>query len=420
METRNPFIITVFMLITFVLAALLVLIMLQPVYAEDNNTTTLGYRIAPLQEKLSAITSEDIKKSLNKFTDMGKHWSRPYAGKLTNLQIITGMPDGTFKPDKPLQVDHFIKMTVCAMGYKPGQGKKYWAQPYIDLALQNGIVLKGEFANYTKSITREQMARIIVRVTLLLEVNPDNKYDQYIIGKLKDYESVTDSFKQSVIDAYKLGLLAYSTDGKFRPKATLTRAEGCVVILKFLDKKERKPLTPGPDEVIKNKDSQGNWQEMYPSAVREYFDVAKAMQAAIPKAKGYVAFGFNTKEGRVFASLYESEESYKEDALNIVGGWMISPETSENADNPYTSVYLLTVYNDELYKSLFADYSHDVIKTIFGNDAGKAIALHDKYMNLRNNTLNRIWEEIKLNTRKTGAFRDGVGFSFSASILGKK
>lgn len=387
--------------------------------ATDDDKTVIKAGVADLQDRLSKITAADIENRLKSFPDMKKHWSRQYVGKLAILGIISGTSDGTFRPDNPIKVNEFLKMAVCAMGIMPEQKTKSLL-PYIDTAIRNGLVQKGEFSDYTKPITREQMAGIIVRLTLMVESSPGNKYDQYIIGKLKDYSTISASRRQSVIDAYKLGILTYSKDGKFRPKATLTRAESSIVILKLLDKKVRTPLKPRTNEIIKDLDSQGSWQEMYPGPVREYFDVAKAMQNAIPKAKGFVSFGFNTSTGRVFASLYKDEKAYNENIVNVVAGWAISPETPDNANNPYTSVYLLTVYDDDLYKSLFADYSHEVIKAIFGNDSVKAIALHDKYMNMRNNTLNRVWEETKLNTRKTGAFRDNVGFSFSASILGKK
>lgn len=419
METRKPILTRLNIYLALSMVVLTLLLSLQPVCAEDENATSLGYRIAPLQEKLAALTDQDIKKAYSKYPDMTKHWSRIYVGKLTSLEILSGMPDGTFKPDKPLQIDQFIKMAVSAMGYKPGQNKKYQAQPYIDIAIKEGIVLKGEFASYTKPITREQMARIIIRVTLLLDTNPGSKYDQYIIGKLKDYASIADNMKQSVIDAYKLGMLSYSTDGKFRPKANLTRAEGCVVILRLLDKKERKPLAPGPDEIIKYKDPQGNWHEIYPGTVREYFDVAKSMYDNIHAATGYVVYGEN-ESGGIYAGLFEDETKYKDSYTNLIGSFNITPETSENSNNPNATVYQLTVYNDELYKKFFVEYSHGILKTIFGKDAEKAIKLHDKYMNMKNNTLNRIWEEAKLNNRKVAVLRDSSGFSFKVSILGKK
>lgn len=398
---------------------LIFLILAVPVYALENSATTDSHRIKPVRDKLAGMTSQDIEKNVNQFKDMKNHWSRIQVGKLIGLDIITVNGDGTFKPNDPMKVDQFTKMIVCAMGFKPGVGNPYRAQTYIDVARDKGLILKGEFAVYTKPITREQMAKILNRAFLLMEEAPVSKYDQYVIGRIKDYQSIADDCKQSVINAYVSGLMQGS-DGKFNPKSSLTRAEASSVLIRFLDKAERRPMAPGADEIIKDQDAQGNWQEMYPGAVREYFVVAKALQSAIPKAKGYVDFGFNNDTGRVFVSFYKDEVSYKENILNMIGGWDISPETPDNADNPYASVYLLTVYNDELYKSLFEDYSHEVIKTIFGKDTGKAIALHDKYMNMRNNTLNRIWEETKLNSRKTGAFRDGVGFSFFASILGKK
>jgi S-layer homology domain. len=406
-----------------VLAILIVAVFVQCTfisYAVENIDPSTGQRIKAIQDKLAALTEKDVEKAVSKYPDMAKHWSKTYAGKLTCLEIITGLPDGNFKPDKPLQVDHFIKMCISAMGLNPEKTAGYWAQPYIDLALQNGIVQKSEFTNYTKSITREQMARLIVRLALLVDTDSGDKYDQYITGKLKDYGTVTEKLRSYVIDAYKLGLFAYGKDGKFRPKESLTRAEGCVVILKFLDSEERTPLLPNSDEIITCQDLKGNTYEMYPGAIREYFDVAKALKKAILKAKGYVDFGFSTKDGHCYANLYKDETAFRNDMVNMIGTWDISPETPENKNNPDSTVYRLTVYDDTLYKSLFADYSHEVIKTIFGKDANKATVLHDKYMNMRNNTLKRIWEETRLNTRKTGVFRDNTGFSFSASVLGKK
>lgn len=390
-----------------------------PVFAADSGDTEIGYGMKPLKDKLAAMTIGDIEKNAGRFGDMGSHWSRIPVGKLSGLGIISGTAEGDFLPESTLKTDQFIKMLVAAMGFKPGTGKPYWAQTYIDVARQYALTGNDGLNNFAEPISRERMAKILVRAILLVEAAPDSKYDQYIAGKIFDYPSISDDCKQSVIDAYNFGLVTGS-NGKFSPKATMTRAEAAAVIIRFLDNNARKPLRPGPDEILTISDNTGKLIEMYPGAVREYFDVAKAMQTAIPKAKGFVDFGFNTEDGRVFAGLYKDEPSYKENILNVVGGWAITPETSDNADNPYASVYLLTIYNDELYKNLFSDYSHEIIKAIFGKETAKAIALHDKYMDLRNNSLIRIWEETMLNTRRTGVFRDGQGFSFFSSILNKK
>lgn len=417
MDTRNPLILAISMLLAFLLVVAIVLFVIQPVYAEDQNATTAGYRIAPLQEKLSAITADDIKKSLLKYSDMGKHWGSNYVGKLFILGIVSGNGDGTFKPDSPVQADQFIKMTVRALGYALVEGKTDWSKVYIDIAKNNGLLLDKEIADYKKPVTREQMARIIVRASNTFNICPDSKYDNYVIGKIKDYQKISDNCKQFVIKAYELGLVTGS-NGNFNPKAGLTRTEASTVIIRLLDKKELKPMVPEPDEVIRFQDRDGNWREVYPGTVREYFDIAKAMQNSIPLAKGFVSFGMsNVQTGGV--SFYKDESTHINSPFNAIG--LFNIECDDPIKPDYTS-YDITVYNSDLYKQLFKDYTHTVFKVLFEKDADKAITLHDKYMNMANNTDHNIWEDTRLNNRKVEAVKGpgDNGFSFRISILGKK
>lgn len=417
METKNPLTLTISILLVFVLVTVIMLFALQPVYAQDQYDTTQGYRIAPLQEKLSTMTEEDIKKSLIKYFDISKHWSRDSVGKLSILGIVTGNGNGTFKPDSPVQADQFIKMTVRALGFTPVEDKSDWSKVYIDIAKNNGLVLDKEIDDFKIPIAREQMARIIVRASNTFNVYPDSKYDNYVIGKLKDYPKISDGCKQFVIKACELGLIIGSNDS-FTPKSNLTRGEAATVIIRLLDKKERKPMVPGADEVISFQDGSGNLREVFPGSVREYFDIAKVMQDSIPMTKGFVLFGAND-DGLGGVTFYKDKSTFDNSVFDAIGLFDTAYDNPQYSDS---TSYTLTVYNDALYKQLFVDYSHTVIKTLFGKDANEAIALHDKYMNMVNKTDHRIWEEVRLNNRKVGAFKDPGSnqFNFSASIIGKK
>ncbi|MGI6668120.1 MAG: S-layer homology domain-containing protein [Acetivibrionales bacterium] len=251
-----------------------------------NGISETGYRMKPLLDKLAAMDSDEVEACAGRFRDMDRHWSRQVVGKLAALDIIAGMGDGSFRPDNPVTADQFIKMAVMAMGHKIEQGTGYWAKPYIDAAMEEGIISDGEFTDYKKPLSREEMARIIVRTALKVEEAPGSEYDGYIIGKIADYESIDNSLKQYVLDGYKLGLVQGSNN-KYHPKDTLTRAEATAVIIRILDKTERKPTVPGPDEVIKLVDNLGNPMVIYPGPIREYFEIEKAMEKALPKAKGY-------------------------------------------------------------------------------------------------------------------------------------
>jgi len=383
--------------------------------AEEQLSETI-YRMKPLQEQLAQMDAIAIEGNVNKFADMDKHWSRQVVGKLTGLGIITGY-DGKFWPGNPVQADQFIKMSVMAIGYKIDQGTDYWAQPYIDAALSEGLVEKGEFSGYNKPLTREQMARIIVRTALKVDEKPDDQYDPYIIGKVSDYEQIADNLKQYVLDSYKLGLIQGSGN-KFRPKDTLTRAEAAAVIIRILDTAERKPTAPGEDEMISFKDSLGNPTVIHPGSVTELFTVAKAVEAALPKAKGYVNFFIGDDGKYIGASMYKDKASYDRSIFGKVAAFQIAYN-----DSTATYAYTLNVWNDDVYEELFPDFTREIFKTVFEKDTQKAIQLHDQYMTQRYTRTDGLndYTTTVLNNRKTSFLRfDDNRFAIQIKLKGLK
>ncbi|HHW48864.1 MAG TPA: S-layer homology domain-containing protein, partial [Clostridiaceae bacterium] len=213
-------------------------------FAASETDTEIGYRIKPLLEKLASIKQSDIEASLNKYSDMNNHWSRNYVGKLTSLEIISGMGDGTFRPDQELKVNEFIKMIVTAMGFKPESGVgSNWAEPYIKIAKEQGIIGEKEFSDYARPIRREEMARILYLAAMKKEAAPDNTLDDVIRMNIRDFSSIGSDYAQEVISCYRLGLLRGTPEYFFYPKKFLTRAEGSVAIINFLDVNARKPFT---------------------------------------------------------------------------------------------------------------------------------------------------------------------------------
>ncbi|MDF2835293.1 MAG: hypothetical protein K0Q63_933, partial [Paenibacillus sp.] len=46
------------------------------------------------------------------FTDIGSHWARTTIQTMVASGILDGYPDGTFRPEEPVQVDQFVKMLI--------------------------------------------------------------------------------------------------------------------------------------------------------------------------------------------------------------------------------------------------------------------------------------------------------------------
>ena len=385
-------------------------------FSEDSGMTETGYRIKPLQDRLAQMSEEAVEAYVDRYEDMETHWSRQVAGKLTGLDIIDGY-DGRFWPDDPVQADQFIKMAILAMGYKIEQGADYWAQPYIDAALKEGIVEKGEIADYRQPLSRELMVRIVVRTALKIDQKPDSLYDPYIIGRMSDYEEISDDLKQYAIDGYRLGLVQGSA-GSFHPKGTLTRAEAATVIIRILDSTERRPTTPGEDEMISFLDSRGNPTVVYPGGVKELFTVAKATEAALPKAKGFVNFFIGSDGKYICANMYRDRASYERSIFGKTAQFAIAYNVKDT-----TYSYTLNVWDDEMYEELFPGFIREIFKTVFEEDAQKAIKLHDKYMTQRYSRTDGLndYTTTRLNDRETDFIRqDDIGFSIKVKLKGLK
>lgn len=157
--------------------------------------------------------------------------------------ILKGYPDGTFKPAHPLLVDQFIKCLVVAAGHDVQQEKEgYWAKNHINKAIELGYVKPGDFDDFKRRVTREEMATIVSRAIEDLETTGYTKTKE-IEGALLDSFMVDGKHKENVLKVYELGIITGYPDGTFKPEVTLTRAEGIAVIRRVIDKDARKPYS---------------------------------------------------------------------------------------------------------------------------------------------------------------------------------
>jgi len=197
--------------------------------------------IAIFMISISSISFADTQ--LSGFKDVASsYWAKSYIDALRSSEIINGYPDGTFKPLANVKINEFITMTVKALGYRFESMSSDWAKPYIDKAIELGLILDREFTSYTANINREQMSSIIVNAVALSEPRPSSTMDLYVRNETKDYYLVSDYYKQNIIDSFKYGIITGYADHTFKPKNFSNRAEASTVISKLLNKAQRKPF----------------------------------------------------------------------------------------------------------------------------------------------------------------------------------
>ena len=157
------------------------------------------------------------------FPDIKGHWAESSIKHAVTQGYVNGYTDGSFRPENSLTRAEFMKMLVAALGLETktgGSGK--WYKPYVDAAIAEGIYKKGDFANeaYEKSLTRAEMATVVVRATGEKDVEP----------------------KQGLYLATSKGLIGGTSPGEISADGFSTRAQAIVVIERMLSVNEGKQL----------------------------------------------------------------------------------------------------------------------------------------------------------------------------------
>lgn len=180
-----------------------------------------------------------------KFSDVHTgEWFAYNAVTLADKGFIKGYPDGSFGPNKNITVSEFITVTVRALDPTVKNATTgNWYQPYVDKALQLGLTEANEFSShdYKRSITRGEMARLLVRSleTTGTQIIEDSKY----ISSIKDYDTISNSFKTYILKAYVSGIMGGYPDGNFRPSQLATRADSSVMLHRMIEPSIRLKIT---------------------------------------------------------------------------------------------------------------------------------------------------------------------------------
>lgn len=223
------------------------------VYADDvityNEVRTIKNRVDIMRldldnaEAFVGMLDDLVKLVLYEFRDINKNdWFKENLALLYGMNIVQGDGMGNFLPNKQVSGSEYLKMAVVALDrrtYDPIGG--LWDEPYIYRALALELVKSGELKNYSQPLNRYQMASIIVRAC----GEEFKDYEQYK-DKIKDYSSIPEKYRESVLKAYSKGIINGLPDGTFGGDNTMKRSEAIAVIARLVAPSQRKvPVTPG-------------------------------------------------------------------------------------------------------------------------------------------------------------------------------
>lgn len=192
------------------------------------------------------------------------HWACEAIAACVSKGIVSGMGDNKYMPDNNLTRAQFITMLVNAF-YKDEEAAYYEANAdKISAYYDNDPQWWGHYAYFfaEKALTKRTVGSI---ASIESMNNPIPRYDMAQItaniledknftisaedkaaaqGRITDWNSVPDMYRDGVATAFSVGVLSGFEDGSFGGSSGLTRAQGCVVMTKLDDLLQNGPSTP--------------------------------------------------------------------------------------------------------------------------------------------------------------------------------
>ena len=167
--------------------------------------------------------------------DMSGHWAEEFVVALQSLGIVSGCPDGTFKPDEVVTKAEFATLVGSAVGLKPVDASgspltdiaDHWAAGYIEACRQAGLLMEDE-GRYDpdEAITRAEMAVVLGRA---VKVNPFDAATGF-----QDDASIPAWARGYVCILRNRGVISGRPGNVFDPFGAGTRAESAKIVWEIL------------------------------------------------------------------------------------------------------------------------------------------------------------------------------------------
>ena len=171
------------------------------------------------------------------FSDMIGHWAHPYIQKLSDSGVITGFPDGTFRPDDAVTRGELAKIVSLAFGYTQANGNAFsdvsddaWYAPYVYGLAERGILIgDGGLFRPLDKLTRQDVAVVCARLLSGYSILRSSTAISY-----PDDDAISDYACSAVQALSDAGIMTGDEQG-FRPEDAITRGEFAALICRMND-----------------------------------------------------------------------------------------------------------------------------------------------------------------------------------------
>lgn len=175
-------------------------------------------------------------------TDYSGHWAEEQISDWMVSGLITGYPDGSFKPDRAVTRGEFITLanrafalTETAPMLFKDLNEDQWAYPEVLKALKAGYI-----SGYEDSTIREEQPVRRQEAAVMVAALAGLKNKPVEAGSFSDVKFIAEWSLGAIGAAVEKGILSGYEDGSFRPEGSLTRAEAVVMLTRAAEVQSKK------------------------------------------------------------------------------------------------------------------------------------------------------------------------------------
>ena len=189
------------------------------------------------------------------YTDMDEnHWAYQSIKFLTEIGVVVGYPDGTYKPDIPVTRAEFASMAIKALGQESTEVAQeihfdditpdFWAYNIIQKAVYFDLIpdSKGESYRPFDSVTRAEAINIAVNALTTNQISQE-KADDIVAKSYEDYTQLPAWFLMAAAKAHILDLdvVMPGREGKMEANRPANRAEVAMLLYKMMQEAKLNP-----------------------------------------------------------------------------------------------------------------------------------------------------------------------------------
>ena len=173
-------------------------------------------------------------------------WYYRYIQSAYSNRIISGKSETIFDPDATMTCAEAAKIAACVNSIFfepiPEHSGDVWYQPYVDYCYEYGLIEKDIVFDWSKPITRGQMAYIFSHCDPF-----DDWYYDINDVPITDIPDVDDrtSYSPEILKLYNKGIMVGDENMNFFPEANIKRCEASAIIARVMDWTTRIELPKG-------------------------------------------------------------------------------------------------------------------------------------------------------------------------------